>query len=231
MRTTLPPEAKKYLIEAFGKDPNAGIAYSTEPMTFGGSSIQGGGGAERGKKGEATGVPGASEILFGDTEKDDLGLKTAAGAYAIGKGADTFANVLDKFGAQGLGRLLGAAKWLPRGGDGGFLKDAISAIGGGALSAIPGVASKGLRQIADISGANWFDANIGRIGASANELAAQGAGKPWTPFALPQTARTKVTPYDPDYDAKRKLKALQDTIAMGRLNKQYNKLRQGGHIP
>jgi hypothetical protein len=77
------------------------------------------------------------------------------------------------------------------------------------VSGIPGTASKILRQVSDISGANWFDANIGNIGNSANELAAQGAGSPWTKLLVPKTSKNPLTPYDPFKERKQRVANAQ----------------------
>lgn len=196
MKTSIPPQAKRYLLEALSTDEN--------PTGVGSG---GGGGAPRGKKGEATGVPGATEILFGADEPDGWGAKTAAGLYLSGKAANSLARGVEKFGPQAIGALTKAGKWFPKGNNLGG--DMLQAIAGGALSAIPGVAAKVLRQWGEISGANFFDANIGHIGQSAMKLSTEGGGRPWTPFVIPGQQGTKVTPYDPDYDLKKRIQNVQ----------------------
>lgn len=140
-------------------------------------------GGGRGGKGEGVDAEGKPDnILFGDTEKDDLGVGSAAGAYAIGTGLDW------------LGKLLG--------------NKATSAIAGTSLlkkipgiDKVPGAVDSLLGQAADISGSSWFDANIGKIGQNAQNLAAQGAGSPWVPLVGSKRAAFK--PEDP-LDARRR---------------------------
>jgi len=140
----------------------------------------GGGRGGKGKGVDAEGKP--DNILFGDTEKDDLGAGSAAGAYAIGTGLDW------------LGKLLG--------------NKATSAIAGTkilkkipGIDKVPGAIDSLLGQAADISGSSWFDANIGKIGQNAQNLAAQGAGSPWVPLVGSKRAAFK--PEDP-LDARRR---------------------------
>lgn len=210
MKTSIPPQAKRYLLEALSTYEN--------PTGVGSG---GGGGAPRGKKGEATGVPSAGEILFGNTEKGDWGAGAATGFYMGGKAAEAAASTLEKFGPQMFGKMMGAGKWFPKGNS--LLGDIGQSLAGGFLSAVPGAAAKVARQLGDISGANWFDANIGHIGQSAMRLAAEGGGRPWTPFVIPGQRTTRTAQYDPDYD-------LRKQVEKASKQREYDRLRRLGYI-
>jgi hypothetical protein len=146
-----------------------------------GSGFGRGGG--RGGKGEGVDAEGNPDnVLFGDTEKDDLGLGSAAGAYAIGTGLDWMGKLL---GNKALSAISGT--------------DMLKKIPG--LDKVPGAVDSLLGQAADISGSSWFDANIGKIGQNAQNLAAQGAGSPWVPLVGSKRAAFK--PEDP-LDARRR---------------------------
>lgn len=179
-------------------------------------------GGPKGKQKDISQTP--DNILFGDVGDDDLGAGTAAGMYGLGKAAEAGADWLEALGMEKLvgpaaGALSSAASKVP------VVGPIASAVGGGILGAIPGAGAKFLRQVSDISGANWFDANIAKIGRSSQELAAQGAGSPWTSLAIPQTKQTKVSYPDP---GKRKAAAIQAAKA----EESAKKLRaKGYYIP
>lgn len=189
MNFQLPPEASKYLVESLNKrtttDPSNELSDALMEYTSGGMGV----GVKKGKKKDTGTKP--SNVLFGDVEDEDLGLGTAAGMYGVGKAAEAGAQWLETSGMEKLvgpaaGALSSAASKIPVAGP------IAAALGSGVLAAIPGAGAKLLRQVSDISGANWFDANIAKIGRSTQELAAQGAGSPWTSLAIPQTKQTKV---------------------------------------
>ena len=230
MNSFLPISSKNYLLETLSttksernieflkeiaKSPSLKLA---DPFGAGMGT-----GAPKGKKEEDIEKNKKPDnILFGDTEQNDWGLGHAAGAYAIGKGANTLANVIDNSGAQALGDVVMGkmGQYIPQ--NAGFMGDIVNGVAGGAISGIPKVASSLLRQVGDLSGANWFDANVGNIGQSQMQLAAQGAGKPWTPFVLPRTTAGKVKPYDPNYQQNKSLEAAQRA-------EQIKKLKQKGY--
>jgi hypothetical protein len=177
-------------------------------------------GGPKGKKGDTSKQP--DNILFGDVDPEDLGLGTATGLYAAGKAADVAADWLE---ASGMEKIVGpaasalskATSKIP------VIGGIAGAIGSGALASIPGAGANILRQLSDISGANWAEANISRIGRSTQELAAQGAGSPWTPLALPQTTKTKVKPYDPSAKRKEAIEAAKEEEEIKNLrNKGYS---------
>jgi hypothetical protein len=252
MKNNLPNRAQKYLVESLNKGMDLDINqeyFNTLKEYYGegllttkpskpekskrekikditGADTGGyGGGGPRGKKHDNKDK--ADNVLFGDTEDGDWGAGAAATAYGIGKAADTIADVLDATGAQKIGDAVGLSKMLPKGG--GMMGNILSGIATGAVTAIPGATSKLLRQVSDISGANWFDANLGRIGQSQMELAAQGAGKPWTPLAIPGPAQSKQNPYDPEYQAKKAKAERQEAIEAAEEQERIKKLKGLGY--
>jgi hypothetical protein len=170
--------------------------------------VGGGGSGKGGRKGidDKNDNKSMGGILFNDQNGTDI--PAAVGLYGVGKIADTAADAIDAFGGQAVGDAL--SRFIPAGlGNvpvvGSLAKSAASKV----ISGIPGTASKILRQVSDISGANWFDANIANIGNSANELAAQGAGSPWTKLLVPKTSKNPLTPYDPFKERKQKVADAQ----------------------
>lgn len=185
--------------------------------------VAGGGSGRGGRKGidDKNDNKSMGGILFNDQNGTDI--PAAVGLYGVGKIADTAADAIDAFGGQAVGDAL--SRFVPAGlGNvpvvGALAKSATSKL----FSGIPGAASKILRQVSDISGANWFDANIGNIGNSANELAAQGAGSPWTKLLVPKTSKNPLTPYDP-------FKARKQKVADAQFAAKEAKLKQQGLIP
>jgi hypothetical protein len=236
MSSFLPISSKNYLLETLSstersrnieflkeiaKSPSLKLSDPQGTTKSMGSGM--GTGAPKGKKEEDIEKnQNADNVLFGDTEKDDWGLGHAAGAYAIGKIAGGLADTIDASGAQKFGDMVGLGKFMSKN-PSGFFGDVVGGIAKGAVSAVPGVTSKLLRQVADISGANWFDANIGNIGQSQMQLAAQGAGKPWTPLVVPKQAANKVTPYDPNYQQNKYMGAAEKAEKITKLRKKgYN---------
>jgi hypothetical protein len=219
----LPEQAKLYLVESLnskifeekskeksfksitGSDPGMGAA-APEP---------------KGKKKEPN-------VLFGDTEDFNvMGMSlspevVATGLYGAGKAADYAANWLDAFGAQKLGGVAATAMNASGVGKIPVLGSVVGAIGSGLVSDVPGAASTLLRQVSDISGANWFDANIKKIGRSTQELAAQGAGSPWTALAIPGQAKSERKPYDPN-------KEQDDAIKQAKRNEEIAALKSKGY--
>ena len=185
--------------------------------------VAGGGSGTGGRKGidDKNDNKSMGGILFNDQNGTDI--PAAAALYGVGKIADTAADAIDAFGGQAVGDAL--SRFIPAGLAnvpvvGALAKSAASKV----VSGIPGTASKILRQVSDISGANWFDANIANIGNSANELAAQGAGSPWTKLLVPKTSKNPLTPYDPFKERKQK-------VADAQFAAKEAKLKQQGLIP
>jgi hypothetical protein len=181
--------------------------------------IAGGGSGTGGRKGidDKNDNKSMGGILFNDQKGTDI--PAAIGLYGAGKIADTAADAIDAFGGQAVGDTL--SRFVPAGlGNvpvvGAFAKSAASKL----FSGIPGAASKVLRQVSDISGANMFDVNIANIGNSANELAAQGAGSPWTKLLVPKTSKNPLTPYDPFKERKQKVADAQFAAKEAKLKKQ-----------
>lgn len=132
-------------------------------------------GGGRGEKGEGASPDGDLEldkVLFGKTSAtdDELGIGSATAAYTLGTGLDI------------AGQFLGNSvlKNIP--------------VLGKAAGAVSSLFSQG----ADLTGSSWFNANIGKIGQNAQNLAAQGAGSPWVPLAVSKRGSFKPdTPTDP----------------------------------
>jgi hypothetical protein len=127
-----------------------------------------------GVKVRRTGI-GSKSTLFGDSGIDMTG---AMGMYGAGKVLGGLASV-----ARSTGGLVG--KMLPR------ALTNLPIIGTAAKFAagLPGDLAAGmLNNLADLSGANYFDANVKKMGINQVALAAQGAGKPWVPLEIPQAS-------------------------------------------
>ena len=127
-----------------------------------------------GVKVRKTGI-GSKSTLFGDSGIDMTG---AMGMYGAGKVLGGLASV-----ARSTGGLVG--KMLPR------ALTNLPIIGTAAKFAagLPGDLAAGmLNNLADLSGANYFDANVKKMGINQVALAAQGAGKPWVPLEIPQAS-------------------------------------------
>jgi len=127
-----------------------------------------------GVKVKKTGI-GSKSTLFGDSGIDMTG---AMGMYGAGKALSGLAGV-----ARSTGGLVG--KMLPR------ALTSLPIIGTAAKFAagLPGDLAAGmLNNLADLSGANYFDANVKKMGINQVALAAQGAGKPWVPLEIPQAS-------------------------------------------
>jgi hypothetical protein len=236
MNKFLSSEANKYLIESLSKriTKNISLELSEElgksknlfeakkdtngptPTT----SFGGGFGTGVGEK-ETDTSKSFRNVLFGSKSKGLMGTSpeaSALGLYGAGKAAGFGADILDAFGAQKLGG------WLTKKGIGstpvGFLGKALQSK---AISAIPGLGADILRQFETLSGASRFDANVGRIGPSEMELTAQGAGSPWTPFAIPGKTKAERKGYDPNVEQDEALKAAERAQRIAKARSQgYN---------
>jgi hypothetical protein len=127
-----------------------------------------------GVKVKKTGI-GSKSTLFGDSS---INMAGAMGMYGTGKVLSGLAGA-----ARATGGLVG--KMLPR------ALTSLPIIGTAAKFAagLPGDLAAGmLNNLADLSGANYFDANVKKMGINQVALAAQGAGKPWVPLEIPQAS-------------------------------------------
>lgn len=172
-------------------------------------------GGPTGKKGDK----GPGNILFGDTEEEDIGLGGAAAAYGAGKAFGTIADVIDATGAQQAGNFI--ASNLPKGS--GLLGSLGSAVASKAIMSIPGLGSKLFRQLENLSGSSWFDANVSKISQNQMGLAAQGAGKPFVPLVIPGEVKNKVAQYDPNAQRKAAIEAARE-------DEEIKKLRSKGYV-
>lgn len=233
MNNFLPQHATKYLVESLNKRTTQNIklelaealgATKTPKATTGNrssASSSGGYGVGVGEQ-ETDTSKNFTNVLFGSKEKAVDPLVGAGLAYGVGKTATLGADILDKFGVQWLGdvALKGAGIKLPSGK--GPIGDIGRALAGKALVGIPGAVSSLLRQVGDISGAGWAEAQLGNIGRSEMELAAQGTGSPWTPFVLPGRAKGKQHGYDPNKEA-------DEAIAAAERAEKIKKLKGAGY--
>jgi len=174
---------------------------------------------EEAKK-EMSGFGDSDEQKQKEEDQDETSpfLKLLGAAGAMGAGAAAGA-----LGKKGAGLLKGAAGALDRTG-------ILGKVGGSALKyASRGVASHG-KQAEELSGKTWVEAQLGKIGQSQMELAAQGAGSPWTKFVIPEKKPSKIiSPQErqqADYDAETERLAKQM-----KANEVRTKAKQQGLIP
>ena len=199
MKSTLSVKTQNYLIESLNKRITCNLDREfleafilTEATPGSGTGTSGSGGGTGitpitkvsptgsaalpvpGVKVKKTGI-GSKSTLFGDSGIDMTG---AMGMYGAGKVLGGLAGA-----ARATGGLIG--KMLPR-----AVTD-LPIIGTAAKFAagLPGDLAAGmLNNLADLSGANYFDANVKKMGINQVALAAQGAGKPWVPLEIPQAS-------------------------------------------
>jgi hypothetical protein len=130
-------------------------------------------------------TPEYDEIMMGDSgemtgeEENPFTKLLGAGGAALLGGAAAMG------GKAGAGLLKGVGQSLGKFGIGGKLGK------GGLNYAAKGLASLG-KQAEEISGKTWIEAQLGKIGQSQMELAAQGAGSPWTKFVIPEKKPSKI---------------------------------------
>ncbi len=143
---------------------------------------------------------GSKSTLFGDS---NINMAGAMGMYGAGKALSGLANM-----AGSAGGLVGSM--LPRS------LTSLPIIGTAAKFAagLPGDLAAGmLNNLADLSGANYFDANVKNMGRNQVALAAQGAGKPWVPLEIPQS-----TTSDEESAASKAIKAAKEAEEAKRLS-------------
>jgi hypothetical protein len=143
---------------------------------------------------------GSNSTLFGNS---NINMAGAMGMYGAGKALSQLA---------GAGNLVG--KMIPR-------SLANMPIIGTAAKFAAGLggnlASSMLSNLADLSGANYFDANVKKMGINQVKLAAQGAGKPWVPLEIPE-------PNEIDTES-----ATQKAIKAAKEQEEANALRAKGY--
>lgn len=153
-----------------------------------------------GVKVRKTSLGSSNSTLFGNS---NINMAGAMGMYGAGKALSQLA---------GAGNLVG--KLIPR-------SLANMPIIGPAAKFAAGLggnmASSMLRNLADLSGANYFDANVKNMGANQVALAAQGAGKPWVPLQIPEP-----TPEDNESSTQKAIKAAKE-------QEEANALRAKGY--
>jgi hypothetical protein len=196
MKNKLPPKAKQYLSESIFKKIDTDLNHeflchvlnvnldegTGYPITGAGPSMAtGGGGAYPGMTGGAS----LSSLAYSHPR----GVKTTS----TGSSSTPGSNVLMGRSSGSMGSAMGAY------GVGKALRDLpLASLGAGLLKNTPmlGAAAKVFgkflspedvtNQLVDLSGVNWFDANMKNLGANQQMLAAQGAGKPFVPLQVPK---------------------------------------------
>lgn len=213
MTNIIPPSTKQYLVSNLetkvNKFPQDFVfenkklyqeAFDPEPF----KKPEGGFGVGTSTEGKKR-TPSTKEILMGNQDKDEekedwmssnpilqkLGIDSTAlkvlGAGAMGVAGGAVKKALDTLGGQ------------------------IKGVGAGYTGKV--VASLG-KQAEEISGKTWFERQMSKIGKSSLQLAASGAGSPWTPFEIPQKKSTELqTPEDRDEElAKQRREKLATRI-------------------
>jgi|LakMenEpi03Aug12_release.lakeMendotaPanAssembly.Ray.scaffolds.fasta_scaffold173763_3 hypothetical protein len=176
---------------------------------------EGGFGSGKPRKKKTELQPGFGEIMMGDAREDSSDDEEVEDSNPLLKlvGAGT---------AAGIGALAG-----------GVLGKAASSIVGkaGPLGKYGAKALSSLgKQAEEISGKTWIEAQLGKIGQSQMELAAQGAGSPWTKFVIPEKKPTKIL--SPEQKAKEAYNAeTQDLASRMKGEEIRNRARQQGLIP
>lgn len=119
------------------------------------------------KLGKSDTGPSVSKTLFGDKEErgEDEDLFDNPILKALGIGGMAVGGALAKRGLDTI-----AAGLKTTGGLGKYTGQALSSLG---------------KQAEEISGKTWIESQLGKIGQTQMELAAQGAGSPWTKFVVP----------------------------------------------
>jgi hypothetical protein len=144
-----------------------------------------GGGFGKGDMGQSAPKPhGFMTTLMGDSEEvgeEDSPILKLLGAGGLG----ILGGVAGAAGQAGAGLVKGLGQSLKKFG-------LLGNIGGSALEyGAKGIASLG-KQAEEISGKTWAEDQFAKIGQSQMELAAQGAGSPWTPFVLSNKKQQKI---------------------------------------
>lgn len=134
------------------------------------------GGAGQGMQGNKDSGSRESK-LFG---KSHINLAGAAGLYAAGEAA----SLASKGGKYVSSKMITKAfDAMP---NDGIMKKFGKAIGRSGALELANAGTSLLNQVSDLTGKSWWDANFDRIGQQQLGLAAQGAGSPWVPLAVPQ---------------------------------------------
>ena len=221
MKSTLSVKTQNYLVESLNKRITCNLDREflesitlTEATPGSGTGTSGSGGgtgitpitkasptgsaamAVPGTKVRKTSLGSSKSTLFGNS---NINMAGAMGMYGAGKALSQLA---------GAGNLVGSV--IPR-------SLANMPIIGPAAKFAAGLggnmASSMLNNLADLSGANYFDANVKNMGRNQVALAAQGAGKPWVPLEIPQSSTA-----DEESAASKAIKAAKETEEAKRLS-------------
>jgi hypothetical protein len=178
-----------------GSGGGTGITPITKASPTGSAAM-----AVPGVKVRKTSLGSSKSTLFGNS---NINMAGAMGMYGAGKALSQLA---------GAGNLVGSM--IPR-------SLANMPIIGTAAKFAAGLggnlASSMLSSLADLSGANYFDANVKKMGINQVKLAAQGAGKPWVPLEIPE-------PNEIDTES-----ATQKAIKAAKEQEEANALRAKGY--
>jgi len=174
-----------------------------EPGGFGGGSSE---------KSDRT-KPTIPNILRGDT--DDTGVGLAIGAYGVGGLGQWVGNLIgSKLGTKAMGLA------------GGDLVDSLGkSLGVKGAEMIQQLGT----QIGDITGYNFANTQMAKIGRAQNELAVQGSGSPFTAFELPGSMGKPKYKAEPKAGANDDLQDLRDKIEREKILRQAQ--RYGIPIP
>ena len=209
------PYTKKYLLESLDRQSDKDC--NVEFLQSLGYVVE-----EKSDSGDSDNILYGSSKGFGGMSPE----AASAALYVAGKGLKKAADFADSGGLLTQTGVWAGSKLLdqiPGIKNIPIIGDAAKLIASGAVTPAPGLMGAALRNLAAQTGSDWFEANIKNIGHSQNVLAAQGAGKPWTPLIVPDEDNTA-----PETSESKKEKAIQAAQREERA-KKYRKL--GYKIP
>jgi len=202
------PHTKNYLIESLNKHSTSDVNSEFYKEVVG--LMEAGGGA-------GTGMDASNPSKKKKPNEEESPIETDptsyAAMYAAGKGLGALADTVDSLGVAGnLAGYAGAKllKHIPGIENVPILGDAAKLVASGAVTPFPNLMGAALRNLSDVSGANWFDANFKNIGHAQNALAAQGAGKPFTPLIVPQREEPNPTDFSLQSKQNRAIQAAKN---------------------
>lgn len=219
MRTEFLPHTKNYLIESLDKqmteDVNVEFIKNVKLCEGGGGSGVGIPAFDYNKaKNDASksAMTMDGSVLFGNS---NINMAGALGLYAGGKALNSLADLVGagKLGGKALSKAAGALSNIPILGPAAQIAAQLPGQLGGGL----------LKNIADLSGAKWFDANMQNISQSEMGLAAQGSGKPFVPLQVPKLkGEDDENPFDTDVQRRK-------AVASAKAEEEAKKYRGMGY--
>ena len=225
MKSTLSVKTQNYLLESLNKRISCNLDREflesitlTEATPGSGTGTSGSGGgtgitpiakasptgsaamAVPGTKVRKTSLGSSKSTLFGNS---NINMTGAMGMYGAGKALSSLAGTAKRYGG-----LVGTL--LPRA----LTNMPIIGTAAKFAAGLPGDLAAGmLNNLAYLSGANYFDANVKNMGANQVALTAQGAGKPWIPLQIPEPTA------DGESDTQKAIKAAKEQEEADRLRK------------